>query len=281
MVASTKTGLITASSSTGRGDLNDSVTPAEGTLRRGTFAAVRRSCYTSLPVRISRLFPRSADDGPVARAACVVIPVLVAAGWLGCASESDSVFSPVEKTDAATSEPDGGVVIPDPGQDATTFDARPSSPTCAAYCDDIGAACTGDSAAYTNKSECLAVCDTMPLGTTGERAGDSVACRDYFATVQPPRCGSAGPWGGETCGSRCESFCRAAEAVCPAAYETVSSCIKLCAATPGIRWDASAAEGFGGPTTGNTLNCRANFLRSAAVDPTLCANVALVSPACQ
>ena len=281
MVAAAKTGLITASSSTGGGELNDSVTPADCARRRGTFAAVRRSCYTSVPVRISRLFPRSADVGPVARAARVVIPLVVATGWLGCASASDSSFSAVEEPDGAGSEADGGVVIPDPAQDATTVDARPTSPTCAAYCDHIEAACTGESAAYSTKSECLAVCDAMPLGNTGERTGDSIACRDYFATVQPARCGAAGPWGGETCGSRCESFCRTAEAVCPAAYETVSSCIKLCAATPGIRWDASAAEGFEGPMTGNTLNCRANFLRSAAVDPTLCANVALTSPACQ
>lgn len=232
-------------------------------------------------MRNSRLFPGRDDKSRLARAARVVIPLVVAAGWLGCASVSDSSFLAVEEPDAAIAEPDGGVVIPDPAQDATVVDARPTSPTCAAYCDHIDATCAGEAAAYSNKFECLAVCGTMPVGNTGERTGDSIACRDYFATVQPVRCGAAGPWGGETCGSRCESFCRTAEAVCPAAYETVSSCIRLCAATPGIRWDASAAEGFGGPTTGNTLNCRANFLRAAAVDPTLCTNVALVSPACE
>lgn len=209
-----------------------------------------------------------------------VAATAIATSWLGCASESTSAFSVVDEEDAGQVLQDGGIVIPDP-QDGAAVDARPPSPTCSAYCASVESACVGENAAYSNTSECLALCDAMPLGAVGDRSGDSIACRSYHAGTVPPRCAAAGPWGGETCGSRCESFCRTAEALCPDAYETVASCIKVCAATPGIRWDAGAVDGVGGPSSGNTLNCRAHYLRRAVSDPSACANVALVAPACE
>ena len=71
-------------------------------------------------------------------------------------------------------------------------------------------------------------------------------------------CVSAGPYGGDVCGRRCEAFCTVVEANCsataPPPYSSRSTCIETC---NGFPFDPKVGEGPDQPFKGaDNLNCR-------------------------
>lgn len=97
---------------------------------------------------------------------------------------------------------------------------------CAAYCDLVMAACTGDHQEYESVEQCRAVCRAFPLGAAGDLGGEvthnTVGCRRYhsYASLNDPviHCSHAGPMGDGHCGSRtdnnCQSYCRILKRAC-------------------------------------------------------------------
>lgn len=103
---------------------------------------------------------------------------------------------------------------------------------CAAYCDLVMAACTGDRQEYESVEQCRAVCRAFPLGVASDLGGDdthnTVGCRRYhsYASLTDPviHCSHAGPMGDGHCGSRtdnnCQSYCRILKRACTARFYT-------------------------------------------------------------
>lgn len=146
------------------------------------------------------------------------------------------------------SPPDGGPVSPD---------VVPFVLDCAAYCGAVAAGCA-EFPPYASPESCLAVCQALPLGTSGEATGNNVSCRygrALLAAEEGPqraaRCLAAGPSGGGVCGQPCEAYCALAAGLCPGAVPA-GSCAAACAAFP---TDAST-----GATTGDSLACRMTAL---------------------
>lgn len=173
--------------------------------------------------------------------------------------------------------PDGSVTADDrPNVPPPAIDGAPSGADCLAYCTKVTDSCTGAYAQYTSVEQCLAVCDTLPRGTTGERSGNSVACRTSYAgnvarTDPAGYCAVAGPFGGGVCGERCDAFCAIALGVCTrTAWETVPSCVSACTNLKYVEQGAEAGEGLAGPMTGDTLNCRSRRLLEALSVPEQC-----------
>jgi hypothetical protein len=74
--------------------------------------------------------------------------------------------------------------------------------TCANYCSDVMATCTGASAVYSSKLACFASCATFAQGTKDNAQEDSLECRFYHIHVEggtPEHCSHAGPSGGGKC----------------------------------------------------------------------------------
>jgi hypothetical protein len=162
------------------------------------------------------------------------------------------------------------------------------APTCASYCAEISSNCVGRQQQYASEAECLAVCALLPRGNGGDARTNSLECRAYFAadparTTPAVHCPSAGPFGGEVCGGRCEAFCGLAMAACGAAapYGSAADCKAACSTMPGFPYDADAGEGPDANLAGNTLNCRAALLRQAVADTSLCAALGTQSTTCR
>ncbi len=155
-------------------------------------------------------------------------------------------------------------------------DAGPNAADCLAYCTKVTDSCTGAYAQYASVEQCLAVCDTLPRGSTGERTGNSVACRTSYAgnvakTDPAGYCAVAGPFGGGLCGERCDAFCAIALGVCSrTAWETVPACVSACTNLRYVEQGADSGEGLAGPMTGDTLNCRSRRLLEALTVPEQC-----------
>jgi hypothetical protein len=159
------------------------------------------------------------------------------------------------------------------GPDAPAADA-PAALTCASYCDSIQSACQGGNAQYDSAASCLATCAKFPLGTSGDIANNSLACRITQASKATgdaaTYCISAGPAGGDNtkpgttgavCGSACESFCKANSALCPTQYPSEADCLTTCSGfTPGLKFNA-------GIVSGDTLACRIYHMTLASVQP--------------
>ncbi|MDB4941022.1 MAG: hypothetical protein JWP97_556 [Labilithrix sp.] len=231
-----------------------------------------------------------------ARAALCLSVVLLGACWVG-ASASGCTTTAAESrlggdADAAGTHRDSGYVDPPDGGTADAA-APPEGPECSAYCDTVQASCTEGSAQYTSRDECLAFCGLLPAGMTGESAGDSVACRAFYAG-SPARtdatyCAAAGPYGGGVCGDRCPIFCALAMSACgagsdggPPPYASYPDCQTACV---GFGYRDGGVDGGGegalGPDAGDTLNCRLFYLRQAVTSGTSCENIAVDSPACR
>ena len=157
---------------------------------------------------------------------------------------------------------DGGGVCVDPG---------PADPTCADYCAEVTAACTGDNAQYASEQACLDYCGTaalLPIGTLGDTSGNTVGCRMYHAGVAAQSAGNAathcphaGPTGGDVCGSWCDNYCHLALTNCTggnALYAGQADCEMTCA--------QFATDGAQGDADGDTIQCRLYHLGVAGTD---------------
>ncbi len=220
-----------------------------------------------------------------AASACAWVAALAAlASGVACSSGASAVSS-FSDTDASSR---GDAAVPAPPVDASANVDGQKSPTCAGYCADIMGNCAGRQQQYATLSECLQVCALLPAGSGGDLRGDSLECRAYFAgdparTAPAIHCASAGPFGNEVCGGRCEAFCGLVMAACGAdsPYGSAADCKAACSTMPGYPYDADAGEGPDASAVGNTLNCRAAVLRQALGDHSLCAALGAQSSACR
>jgi len=130
-----------------------------------------------------------------------------------------------------------------------------TSPDCQTYCDNITANCTGgdtlstSNQQYSTKANCLEVCKAFPVGTAADKAGNTLGCRSYHATLAAgstnaaTHCPHAGPSGDGVCGDVCVSYCQIAEMFCTGSskiYTNNADCLATCNATPvGARFNIS------------------------------------------
>ena len=131
-------------------------------------------------------------------------------------------------------------------------------PTCAAYCTDVMANCTGDNAQYPLMEACLAFCGSigkLEAGKTGDTSGNTIGCRAYHAGAAKDNpavhCAHAGAAGGGVCGTLCGNFCSLAGTICSGAnaqFDTEAACETECAKFP--------TTGKYNATSGNTYQCR-------------------------
>ncbi len=163
----------------------------------------------------------------------------------------------------------------------------PPPGNCSAYCALVMRNCKEQDAQYANDAQCMAVCKTLPLGTTTELASNTVGCRQYHAgapsaTLPAVNCRAAGPFGGEKCGAGCSAFCTIAVGLCSASYASEPACISACAGYKlGTDAGASDAGPDAGKPTGDSLDCRGQYLLMAVENPEACRNVGLDSVNCR
>lgn len=223
--------------------------------------------------------------GPLAGSAIMVCAIAA------CGSTSAADRGPTDPEDASMRR-DGGLVTPPEGGAYDAGSPLGPKPECGPYCDLVMAACTGRLAQYETRTECIALCARLPSGDAGDKASDTVACRQYYAgspakTNPASYCHAAGPFGGGVCGDRCPVFCGLALDACtPAAngapYASYPDCQTACA---GFAYKDGGTDGGGespdGPATGDTLNCRLFHVRGAVRDGSGCANIGADSGACR
>lgn len=144
--------------------------------------------------------------------------------------------------------------------------------------------CTGGNAQYINMTACMNACAQLPVGMSSDTSGDTIGCRTYHAglaaSAPNPHCWHAGPYGGSTCGSDCESFCTIATGFCSAdggfveggapPYTSLASCETSCMGYTRIDDVDGGGSMFvdggfnaAGPASGNTLDCREYHLGAA------------------
>jgi hypothetical protein len=219
--------------------------------------------------------------------ACGAAAVAIVACSSATSSERDS--SPED----AGPRKDGGLVDPAEGGVYDSGTPLGPEPSCGKYCDLVMESCTGQHAQYASRSECLELCARLPAGDAGDSESNTVACRQYYAG-SPARtnaggyCLAAGPFGGGVCGDRCIAFCGLTLGACApgsggqAPYGSYPDCQTACA---GYAYKDGGADGGGeppdGPKTGDTLNCRLFYVRSAVHDGAGCSNLAPDSGACR
>lgn len=197
------------------------------------------------------------------------------------ATEGDTVQCRLTHALLAASDPTQGGASADPidhcaqaapdGGEACRWPTP--APTCTEYCQHIQSVC-GDAglpnAQYANLASCVLFCSVagqLAAGTGDDVQGDTVGCRDHWATQAEltgdaaTYCPMAGPSGGGVCGGWCDNYCHLALASCTggnAVYADDASCQQACAALP--------ASGKAGATTGDTVQCRLHYLELAGMD---------------
>ncbi|MBX3186730.1 MAG: hypothetical protein KF819_06930 [Labilithrix sp.] len=178
-----------------------------------------------------------------------------------------------------------GPVLPPAEDGGANGDAAPAD-LCDKYCTTVTKNCEGTNRQYRDVADCMRLCALLPQGNAGDRTLDTVACRLANAEVATDRaaCAKAGPWGGDACGKRCESFCgvisRSCAKLASPPYVDNEDCLRsACAFT----FDPTAGDGPDQDFDGDdTLNCRA-FHLMLAIDDALqghCPHTKRVSDTC-
>lgn len=186
-------------------------------------------------------------------------------------------------TFACVGDPVIGVPPSDGGVDA-------SQGKCDEYCSEIRTTCTGDNLQYRNDAECKRFCALLAPGSADDRTQNTVSCRLANAKLGQTKaiCANAGPWGGDVCGTRCNTFCEINAATCgtlgaAAPYVDRADCLERACRV--LTFDEALGDGvsadrFDGE---DTLNCRM-FHLGLALDDALaghCPHTALTSPTCK
>jgi hypothetical protein len=150
-----------------------------------------------------------------------------------------------------------------------TIDGSEVALSCATYCTDIAANCTGDTLAQFGPAGCAETCDSWDEGVYMV-AGNTLGCHQYHAGAAEGdpgvHCIHAGPTGGGVCGTDvCAAFCDLVEAACgtfdPLPYADNAECLSECAKfTPG--------DYVGPASAGDSLACRFYHATAATAAPT-------------
>jgi hypothetical protein len=136
---------------------------------------------------------------------------LLAASAVGCGSDpppsQTTRDSAVETGADAVVEVGTDTPVPTDNPPPTDGPVTPAN-TCAFYCTQMMANCTGANAQYTSAEECLSYCNgaRWAPGMEGATSGNTLACRIYHgggpAMMMPgTHCPHAGPTGDGVCGS--------------------------------------------------------------------------------
>lgn len=155
-------------------------------------------------------------------------------------------------------------------------DVPPPAPTCEAYCDLVMKSCTGDLAQYKDAAECVNYCKNLgkiPVGTADDKAGNTIGCRTYHATVAgqsaenaKTHCVHTGRSGGNVCGTWCENFCHLHKVNCTGGNSVFASdadCGAACA--------KAKTDGQTDAVKGDQIQCRIYHLGVAGTDATFAA----------
>ena len=159
--------------------------------------------------------------------------------------------------------------------------ASDPTPTCAAYCQAVNLACgtTGTNAQYATVGECTSWCEDLAMfapGTAADKAGNTIGCRTYHATVAKvdpvaaaAHCPHAGKTGGNICGTWCENYCAVALMNCNAAlsYKNMGDCMSTCNKAP---VNSTVAD-----TSGYSVQCMIVQGGLSFNDPTLCMSLSV------
>ena len=165
---------------------------------------------------------------------------------------------------------DAGPTMTDAGPTMTDAGPAGTAATCADYCDNAMANCTGANAVYVNRAECEAICGGFgweagdPVTVSGPLNGNTIGCRTYHSGApagEDPvlHCPHGGPTGADMCGSPCETYCTAALSLCTgddALYGDMAECMTTCGTL-----DDTADIGV---VSGDSVQCRIYHLGVAA-----------------
>lgn len=148
---------------------------------------------------------------------------------------------------------------------------------CEVYCDMADKSCTGDSAIFASRDECLSTCPAIATGgAAGDFTGDTLQCRLSYLQLarlyeggQETFCPAAAPFGGACAPTPlemepdCENYCAIVEAACypnDLIYASPRECLDMCS-----EW-ARLPAGVKGDTTENTIACRIAHTAESFVD---------------
>jgi hypothetical protein len=153
---------------------------------------------------------------------------------------------------------------------------------CNDYCTLVMRNCQGAVAQYPDLSTCMSTCQTMPIGTDGQRDGNNIECRTFWAAISEGNmgeCVKAGPGGAGVCGSNCESFCASTLEICSdqpvPPYNSAAECMSACNGYSMTEvFDAS-------DISGDTFACRLYHMTAASTDAnTHCQHTGVDSAVC-
>jgi hypothetical protein len=150
--------------------------------------------------------------------------------------------------------------------------------TCDAYCDAIGANCTGADLQYASRDLCMALCATFPVGTLTDIRKDTLGCRINMISKlngQEGTCGAAGPAGWDPTGDQCaatacDAFCNSALQVCPMDFTSLNECLQVCGCLPlcGQPYNVPSGDAASCIPDFGAVQCRYYHLTAATLDPT-------------
>jgi hypothetical protein len=134
---------------------------------------------------------------------------------------------------------------------------------CETYCDEVQKQC-GDQELYRSRESCLALCAYLPTGAASADASmqpNTRECRmQKLKTLgEPQDCAIAGPSGGNSCGSKCESYCELRSGIC--GDDDMELCLRQCKI---LRDDPKLLKANTAFDGGDTLQCRFAHLSAAA-----------------
>ncbi|NRA08713.1 MAG: hypothetical protein HRU02_11190 [Myxococcales bacterium] len=163
--------------------------------------------------------------------------------------------------------------------------------TCAAWCDLLSTNCPAE--VVHDEAFCLDYCghpflDVVPIGSAGDTANNTLACRIHHAdqagstsgATREAHCAAAALGGGGACGSFCDVYCDLALQVCTSTHNPLltgtslfssggapsnSECQAACAVYPEsvLAGVSQTDQVFG---YGDTVQCRNHHLQAAVVE---------------
>lgn len=147
-----------------------------------------------------------------------------------------------------------------------------ASALCLDYCDTVMSSCTGINQQYASRQACLLVCELLQPGTPGSTTGNTVACRlsraDLAATTGEGAeyCYTAGPGGGDVCGTDCDGYCTLMTAKCRE-LGSFSQCMTECELVPDLSLPPNPQFYNISIQEGDSVQCRLFHVTASTLDP--------------
>ena len=159
---------------------------------------------------------------------------------------------------------------------STTMEVDPvvqrASALCLDYCDTVMASCAGMNQQYASQTACLLVCELLDPGLPGATTGNSVSCRlsraELAATTGEASnyCYTAGPGGGDVCGTDCDGYCTLMTAKCRE-LGSFNQCLAACSIVPNLSLPPNPQFYNITMQEGDSLQCRLFHVTASTLDP--------------